>query len=77
MVSETDAAEAPSNLIQQLPQLWEAANRAEQHQILLAMLDGVYIDTKQEKRIVALKPKPAFKAQFDIASTKEGSGVTL
>jgi len=40
-------------------------------------LDGVYVDAKEEKRIVALKPKPAFKALFDIASTKEGSGVTL
>ena len=41
------------------------------------MLDGVYVDAKEERRIVALKPKPAFKALFDIATTKEGSGVIL
>jgi hypothetical protein len=41
------------------------------------MLDGVYVDAKEEKRIVALKPKPAFKALFQIATTKEGSGVIL
>jgi hypothetical protein len=29
------------------------------------------------RRIVALKPTPAFKALFQIATTKEGSGVIL
>ena len=41
------------------------------------MLDGVYVETKEERRIVALKPKPAFKALFQIATTKEGSGIIL
>ena len=41
------------------------------------MLDGVYVDAKEEKRIVALKPKPAFKALFQIATTKEARGVIL
>jgi len=41
------------------------------------MLDGVYVDAKEEKRIVALKPTPAFKALFRIATTKEGRGVVL
>ena len=41
------------------------------------MLDGVYVDSKEERRIVALKPKPAFKALFQIATTKEGSCIIL
>jgi hypothetical protein len=77
VVSEADAAKAAGNLIQQLPKLWEAANHTEQRQILLTMLEGVYVDTKQEKRVVALKAKPAFKALSNIASMKEGSGVIL
>ena len=41
------------------------------------MLDGVYVDTVEEKSVVALKPKPAFQALFQIATTREGSGVVL
>ncbi len=41
------------------------------------MLDAVYVDTVEEKSVVALKPKPAFRALFQIATTKEGSGVVL
>ncbi len=77
VVPKADSAEAAGNLIQQLPQLWEGATLGERRQLLLTMLDGVYVDTKEERRIVALKPKPAFKALFQIATTKEGSGVIL
>jgi hypothetical protein len=41
------------------------------------MLDGVYVDTVEEKAIVAIQPKPAFPALFQVATTKEGSGVVL
>ena len=41
------------------------------------MLDGVYVDTVEEKAVVALRPKPAFQALFHIATTREGSGVVL
>ena len=41
------------------------------------MLDGVYIDAKDEKRIVAIKPKPAFGPVFQVATTKAGSDVVL
>jgi len=41
------------------------------------MLDGVYVDAKEDRAIIALKPKPAFKALFQIAKTKESSGVIL
>jgi hypothetical protein len=41
------------------------------------MLEEVHVDPVEERRIVALKPKPAFKALFNIATTKEGSGIVL
>ena len=41
------------------------------------MLEAVYVDTVEERAIVALKPKPAFRALFQIATTREGSGVVL
>jgi site-specific DNA recombinase len=77
VVPEADAAEAAGKLIQQLPDLWAGATPAERRQLLLCMLDGVYVDSKEERSIVALKPKQAFQALFQIATTKEGSGVIL
>jgi site-specific DNA recombinase len=77
VVPAADAAEAAGNLIQQLPELWEGATLIERRQLLMTMLDGVYVDTKEERRIVALKPKPAFKPLLQIATTKEGSGIIL
>jgi site-specific DNA recombinase len=77
VVPEADAAEEAGKLIQRLPDLWEGATLTERRQLLLTMLDGVYVDSKEERRIVALKPKPAFKAPFQIATTKEGSGIIL
>ena len=41
------------------------------------MLESVYVDTVEERAIVALKPKPAFRALFQIATTRQGSGVVL
>ena len=57
--------------------LWEQADLGERRKILVTMLDAVYWDTVEEKAIVALKPKPAFQALFQIATTREGSGVVL
>ncbi len=41
------------------------------------MLDAVYVDTVEEKSIVAIKPKPTFRPLFEIATTHEGSGIAL
>ena len=41
------------------------------------MLDAVYVDTVEEKSIVAIRPKPAFQLLFEIATTREGSDVVL
>ena len=45
--------------------------------LLMAMLDAVYVDTVEEKSVVAIWPKPAFRPIFEIATTREGSGIAL
>ena len=49
-------------LLEDLPRLWEEANVAERRKLLLAMLDGVYVDTVEEKAVVAMTPKPSLHA---------------
>ena len=46
-------------------------------QLLLSMLDAVYFDTKKSKSIVAIRPKPPFKPVFQVAASKEGSGIHI
>ena len=41
------------------------------------MLDAVYVDTVEEKAVVAIRTKPAFQPLFEIATTRDGSGVLL
>ncbi len=77
VVPEVDATRQAGKLLEELPNLWEDADLGERRKILVTMLDAVYVDTVEEKSVVALKPKPAFQALFQIATTKEGSGVVL
>jgi site-specific DNA recombinase len=77
VVPEANAAEEAGRLIRDLPKLWTGANLEERRKLLLTMLDAVYVDAKEEKRIVAIKPKPPFRPVFQVATTKEGSGVML
>ncbi len=41
----------------------------------MTMLDAVYIDAKNTKSIVAIKPKPPFMPVFQVAATKSGSKI--
>ncbi|MCH9011267.1 MAG: hypothetical protein IIC21_11630 [Chloroflexi bacterium] len=43
----------------------------------MSMLEAVYVECKEEKSIVAIKPKPAFRPIFEIAETKASSGIIL
>ncbi len=72
-----DAAEQAGKLLESLPKLWEKAELSERRRILMTMLDAVYVECKEERRIVAIKPKPAFRPLFEIATTKEESEVVL
>ena len=62
---------------QQLSELWSEATSQERHRILVSMLEAVYVDHKEAKAVVAIQPKPAFRAVFQVATTREGSGVIL
>jgi hypothetical protein len=43
----------------------------------MAMLDAVYFDTVEEKSVVAVRPKPAFRPLLELATTSTGSGIVL
>jgi hypothetical protein len=77
VVPAMEDVQQAGNLLENLSQLWEEAELGERWKILQAMLESVYVDPVEDKSIVALRPKPAFQALFQIATTKEGSGVVL
>ncbi len=72
-----DAVQEAGKLLEDLPKLWERANLGERRRILMSMLEAVYVECKEEKSIVAIKPKPAFRPIFEIAETNASSGITL
>ena len=77
VVPGVDAAQEAGKLLESLPSLWAEANLNERRKLLLAMLEAVYVDTIEEKAIVAILPKPAFRPLFEIANTRAGSDVVL
>ena len=77
VVPDAQAAVTAGKLIEHRPPLWEKADLGERRRILMTMRDTVYVDTVEEKRIVAIRPKPAFRPLFEIANTREGSGIVL
>jgi len=76
-VPGVDAAMEAGKLLEDLPVLWEEADLAERRKLLMAMLEAVYVDTVEEKSVVAIRPKPAFRPIFEVATTREGSGIAL
>ena len=77
VVPGANAAEEAGKLLISLPKLWEAANPEEQRRLLLTMLDAVYVDTKQTKSIIAVKPKPSFRPVFQVAAQREKSVIHI
>jgi len=77
VVPGVDAAREAGQLLESLPTLWGEADLTERRKLLLTMLNAVYVDTVDEKAIVAIRPKPAFQPLFEIATTREGSEVVL
>jgi site-specific DNA recombinase len=60
-----------------LPRLWADANIEERRKLLLTMLDAVYVDAKESKSIIAIRPKPPFKPVFQVAASREGSDIRI
>ena len=77
IVPEADVAEEAGKLIKNLPELWRNARLAERHKLLMTMLNGVYVDAKIGKKIMAIKPKPPFRPIFQVAVKKEGSDISI
>ncbi|MDD5702485.1 MAG: hypothetical protein PHU23_10610 [Dehalococcoidales bacterium] len=77
VVPGMNAAEEAGKLISHLPELWAGANLEEKRNLLLTMLEVVYFDVKQTKSIVAIKTKPPFVPIFQVAVTREGSGINI
>ncbi len=77
VVPGVDAAMEAGKLLEDLPVLWEEADLTERRKLLMAMLDAVYVDTVEEKSVVAIRPKPAFRPIFEVATTRAGSGIAL
>jgi len=77
VIPEVDSAEEAGRLVQNLPDLWAAANLVERHDLVVSMLDAVYFDLSDSKSIIVIKPKPPFRPVFEVATAREGSGVTL
>ena len=77
VVPEADAATEAGHLIEKLPELWAWASVEDRRRLLVTMLDAVYVDAKEEDRIVAIKPRPPFKPIFQMATMKEGSVIVL
>ena len=71
VVPGVNGAEEARNLIHDLPKLWSSANPEERRKLLLTVLEAVYIDAKQTKSIVAIKPKPPFRPIFQVAVFEE------
>ena len=76
-VPGVDAAMETGKLLEDLPVLWEEADLTERRKLLMAMLDAVYVDTVEEKSVVAIRTKPAFRSIFELATTRAGSGIVL
>jgi site-specific DNA recombinase len=77
VIPEVSAAEEAGKPIQDLPRLWSEANEEEQRKLLLTMLDRVYIDTKETKSVIAVKPKPPFRPVFEVAANRKGSVIKI
>ena len=74
VISGVDAAQETGKLLENLPELWGKANLKQRREIFLTMLDGVYVDALEEKRIVGIRSKPAFWPLFEIATTTDVPG---
>jgi len=75
-VPEVDATEEAGKFINELSRLWSLANPRERRDLLLTMLEAVYIDTKCNL-IIALKPKPPFNPVFQVTASREGSDIRI
>ena len=68
VVPEADAVAEAGRLVQRLPDLWAAADLSERRRLLLTVLDAVYVDARNARAVVSIRPKAAFEAIFAATS---------
>ena len=71
MVPDADVAAEAAKPLEHLAELWKNAGLTERRRILLTMLDAVYLDTVDERRIVAIRPGPTFGPLLGIATVRD------
>ena len=62
VVPEADAVAEAGRLVQRLPELWATADLSERRRLLLTVLDAVYVDAREARAVVSIRPKAAFEA---------------
>ena len=62
VVPEADAVAQAGRLVQRLPELWAAADLSERRRLLFTVLDAVYVDAREARAVVSIRPKAAFEA---------------
>jgi hypothetical protein len=77
VVPEMDAAIKAGELIENLDNMWRGSTPEEKHRFLTIMLDAVYVDLLNTRKIVGLLPKPAFYQLFESIKQKPDSKVTI
>ena len=70
MVPEADTVAEAGRLVQCLPALWTAADLPERRRLLLTVLDAVYVDARDTRAIVGIRPKAAFGAVLGSSTAK-------
>ena len=68
VVPEADSVAEAGRLVQRLPELWAAADLSERRRLLLTVLDAVYVDVREARALVSVRPKAAFEAVLGASS---------
>ena len=68
LVPAVDAAKEAGRLLADMPRLWAGAALPERHQLLMTILDAVYIDMKGSKSIVSVKAKPVSQSVLGLVA---------
>ena len=72
VVPGADAVAEAGRLVQRLPELWAAADLSERRRLLLAVLDAVYVDAREARAVVRVRPKAVFKAVLTASTSPAG-----
>ena len=60
--------------VQRLPELWPRANLTGRQRLLLTVLDAVYVDARDARAVVSVRPKAAFATLLTEAQVLTASG---